>query len=205
MYIHRRCGVAGTDELLGPGEVFDPGPGLVVVWADPGVTTGWAVVRVPIRALLRLGQVESVRFMWWRVGQYRSPGTTASVSSYLALCRAAWERAGEEDVVVIGYEGFSLQMLSTDPALLEPVRFEAVLLDRLAAASAAASTAAGGGVVAHRQMPGERTVITDARLRLWGLWVPGMDHGRDALRHALVFLRRFASQEMLRKRVGWDG
>jgi hypothetical protein len=63
---------------------------------------------------------------------------------------------------------------------------------------------AGGAVVAHRQMPGERTVITDARLRLWGLWVPGMDHGRDALRHGLVFLRRFSSQEVLRKRVGWE-
>jgi len=183
--------------VLEDGTEWSPGPGLVVVWADPGVTTGWCVLRVPIRALLTLGQVESRKYMWWRVGQFRSPGTTVAVSSYLALCRAAWERAGEEDVVVIGYEGFSLRMLSTDPTLLEPVRFEAVLLDRL--------LAAGGGVVAERQMPGERTVITDARLRLWDLWVPGVEHGRDALRHALVFLRRFASQERLRKRVGWEG
>lgn len=170
-------------------------PALVVVWADPGVTTGWAVVRVPVWRLLAEGQVGARRWTWFRVGQYRSPGTGVAVSSYLALCRAAWERAGEEDVVVIGYEGFSLRMLSTDPALLEPVRFEAVLLDRLA----------GTGVTAERQMPGERSVITDARLRLWDMWVPGMDHGRDGLRHALVFLRRFAGQEALRKRAGWEG
>lgn len=176
-------------------EAFDPGPGLVVVWADPGVTTGWAVVRVPVRALLTLGQVGSVRYTWWRTGQFRHGRTSASVTSYVALCRAAWERAGEDDVVVIGCEDFSLQMLSTDRALLEPVRFLAVLMDRLEV----------GGVTVETQMPGERSIITDARLKLWGLWVPAQDHGRDALRHALVFLRRFASQEMLRKRVGWEG
>lgn len=191
-----RGGVSVSVEL-GDGEVFDPGPGLVVVWADPGITTGWCVLRVPIRALLSLGQVGSVRFMWWKVGQFRSGSTSEAVDSYLALCRAAWERAGEEDIVVIGCEGFSLQMLSTDVALLEPVRFLAVLLDRM--------RAAGGEASVEVQMPGERTVISDDRLRLWGLWVPALGHGRDALRHAVVFLRRFAGQEKLRKRVGWDG
>lgn len=173
------------------------GPALVVVWADPGVTTGWAVVRVPISGLLARGQVGSISSMWWKVGAFRAGDTSRSVSSYLALCRAAWERAGEEDIVVLGCEGFRLRMLTTDEALLEPVRFLAVLRDRL--------VAAGGAVGVEVQYPGERSVITDAMLRLWDLWVSGPDHPRDALKHALVFLRRFAGQEMVRKRCGWDG
>lgn len=171
------------------------GPALVVVWADPGVTTGWCVLRVDIEKLIALGQVGVRRWLWWKVGAFRHETTSASVDSFMALGRAAWERAGEEDVVVMGYEGFSLEMQSRDVALLEPVRFEAVLKDRLR----------GTGVTAERQMPGERHVITDARLRLWDMWVPGLDHPREALKHGLVFLRRFAGQEMLRKRCGWEG
>jgi hypothetical protein len=133
--------------------------------------------------------------MWWRVGQFRSGGTSESVDSYLALCRAAWEKAEEGDVVVIGYEGFSLMMSSRDDALLEPERFGAVLRDRLR----------GTEVEPIRQMPSERIVITDERLRLWGLWTPGPDHPRDALKHALVFLRRFVGSAVLRKHVGWEG
>ena len=106
------------------------GPALIVVWADPGVTTGWAVVRVPVRVLLERGQVASRRWLWFRVGAFRHAETSDSVDSFLALGRAVWEKARDEDVVVLGYEGFSLQMQSTDPALLEPVRFEAVLKDR---------------------------------------------------------------------------
>jgi hypothetical protein len=191
MYIHWHGGEAVEDVTV------MPGPALVVIWADPGVTTGWCVLRVGISELLREGQVGVLRTLWWRVGQFRHSTTSASVDSYLALCRAAWAKADEEDVVVIGYEGFSLGMQTRDPDLLEPVRFEAVLKDRL--------RESGSGVVAERQMPGERSVITDSRLRLWDMWVPGPDHPREALKHGLVFLRRFAGQEELRKRLGWEG
>jgi hypothetical protein len=170
---------------------------LVVVWADPGVTTGWSVHRVDIPTLISLGQVGATPHLWFRLGQYRSPTTSAAVDSYLGLCRRVWEQSAEDDVVVVGCEGFSLGMQTRDPTLLEPVRFLAVLEDRLC----------GTGVGVEVQMPGERSQITEARLRLWGLWDAGrgMVHGRDAQQHGLMFLRRFASQEKLRKRLGWDG
>lgn len=183
-------GSAGSEE-----EMMMPGPALTVVWADPGVTTGWCVIRVPIGVLLELGQVGATARTWWRIGQYRSVSTSDAVSSYLALCRTVWERSMEGDVVVIGCEGFSLEMLSRDVALLEPVRFLAVLQDRLL----------GSGVQVEVQMPGERKVISDDRLALWGLWVPGKDHGRDAQRHALVYLRKFAGQVAVQRRAGWLG
>jgi hypothetical protein len=84
-------------------------------------------------------------------------------------------------------------MQSRDYWLLEPVRFLAVLQDRLR----------GTGVRVETQMPGERDIISDERLKLWGLWKPGPEHPRDAQKHALAFLRRFASQEKVRARYGW--
>lgn len=168
------------------------GPALVVVWADPGRTTGWSVHRVNIQELVRVGQVGAVRRMWYRVGQFRSVSTSDAVDSYLNLCRAVWEKAGPEDVVVIGCEGFTLMMNSKDYWLLEPVRFLAVLQDRLR----------GTGVGVEVQQPGDKDVISDHRLKTWGLWEVGVEHGRDAQRHGLLFLRRYASQPDLRVKVG---
>lgn len=195
-----RSSLLGCTYIGGEGTDVDevavvPGPALVVVWADPGVTTGWCVLRVPIEMLLALGQVGVRPWLWFRAGQFRHGSTGASVDSYLSLCRAAWEKSEDGDIVVVGCEGFSLAMQTRDPTLLEPVRFLAVLEDRLR----------GTGVGVEVQMPGERMVITDARLRLWDMWLPGLDHGRDGLRHGLVFLRRFASQPLLQKRLGWEG
>lgn len=163
----------------------------MVVWADPGLHTGWSVHRVPIEPLLSLGQVGSVRYTWWRTGVFRSTSTSVSVDSYLSLARAAYEKSEEEDVFVLGCEDFSLQMQSTDYWLLEPVRFLAVLRDRVRE-----------GWSVETQMPGERDIITDARLRLWGLWKPGPKHSRDAQKHGLAFLRRYATQPELRRRLG---
>lgn len=167
---------------------------LIVVWADPGVHTGWSVHRVPVKYLLANGQVGAVSRLWWRSGAFHSRDTSANVDSYLGLARAAWERAGEEDIVAIGTEGFTLMMQTKDPDLLEPVRFNAVLKDRLR----------GSGVPLEVQSAGDaKKTINDARLKLWGLWKPGPDHMRDAQRHGLLFLRRFASQVEVQKRYGW--
>lgn len=173
----------------------DVGPALTVVWADPGVATGWSVHRVNIRRLLTMGQVASMDRVWWRIGQFRTAGTSASVDHYLDLCRAVYERSDESDVVVIGCESFTLRMQSTDPALLEPVRFLSVLQDRLR----------GSGVEVQMQSPSDaKKAITDDRLGLWGVYQPGAEHARDAQRHGLLFLRRYCSDERLRKRVSGE-
>lgn len=169
---------------------------LVTVWADPGDTTGWSIHRAPIDLLMREGQVGAMRQVKWKSGQFNAGSTSANVDAYLDLCRAAYEKvADEEDVFVIGSEGFILRMLSTEPSLLEPVRFNAVLDDRLR----------GTGTWAERQMPSEAmNTITDQRLKLWGVHKPGAIHARDAQRHGLLFLRRFAADVRVRQRYGWE-
>ena len=146
---------------------------------------------------MREGQVGAMRQIKWKSGQFNEGGTSANVDAYLALARAAYEQvADDEDVFVIGSEGFILRMLSTEPSLLEPVRFNAVLDDRLR----------GTGMWAERQQPSEaKNTITDARLKLWGAYKSGADHARDAQRHGLLFLRRWAADKRVRSRYGWEG
>jgi len=62
---------------------------------------------------------------------------------------------------------------------------------------------AGGGVETQGASEMKKQ-MTEPRLKLWGRWKPGAEHGRDAQRHCLLFLRRFASQPELRRRVGYQ-
>lgn len=168
---------------------------LVVVWADPGVATGWSLHKVPGKMLLAHGQVGSMSAVRWSTGQFRTTNTSESVDQYLTLCRAVFERVcQEDDVFVVGTEGFTLMMQSTDSALLEPVRFNAVLEDRLR----------GTGQRVEYQNPGDKDVITDQRLMLWDVYKPGAGHARDAQRHGLLYLRRWASHAHVRDRSGWN-
>jgi hypothetical protein len=94
-------------------------------------------------------------------------------------------------------------MLSKDPEMLEPVRWLAVWdeKERLRLESGAPPLP----FAVERQDPSLATsVMTDSRLRLWGLWFNGKEHGRAGLKHALMYLRRFCTDKGLRERAGWE-
>jgi hypothetical protein len=172
---------------------------LVIVAIDPGVTCGWAIVRVPIKRLLELGQVGSVSYMQVSTGQFREGSTSANVDRALALKRTAYEELADEgDVMVCVHEGFTLRMLSKDPELLEPARFLAVWADRFAPPRPEFP------LPVEEQDPSLMNTIGDDRLRLWGLWQRGREHGRAALKHALVYCRRFSDQKVVRLRAGYE-
>lgn len=172
---------------------------VVVVSFDPGVATGWAIHRVPAVELIELGLVGCMRWVRGKAGQFREGSTSANVDRALDYARLAYENlAGAGDVFAVVTEGFTLRMMSMDPELLEPVRFNAVLDDRLR----------GTGVWAEVQSSSDAmTAVTDARLSLWGQLLVangGMVHGRDAQRHGLLWLRRFSSDKRLRLRYRWS-
>lgn len=172
---------------------------LVVMWFDPGVTTGWAIIRVPIKHLLSMGQVGSIPHMQVNTGQYRTETTSENVDRALEIARAAYtDVAEEDDVMVVGHEGFTLRMLSSDPELLEPVRWLAVWDDRFAPPRVEFP------LPVERQNPSLMNTIGDDRLKLWGLWQPGREHGRAALKHGLVYLRRFADQRVVRQMARYE-
>lgn len=173
---------------------------LVIVAIDPGVTCGWAIVGVPIKVLLERGQVGSVPVMQVATGQYRMGSTSANVDRALDIMRTTYEElANEEDVLVGVHEGFTLRMLNSDPEMLEPVRWLAVWDDRFAPPRAEFP------IPVERQDPSLALgTIGDDRLRLWGLWQTGREHGRAALKHALMYCRRFADSSAVRLRAGYE-
>lgn len=71
----------------------------------------------------------------------------------------------------------------------------------------------GSGRVPFLQKPADAIgTVTDDRLRKAGLWFPGMEHARDAGRHAVMFFRECRRSEDLRTQAfprhfaaqGWD-
>lgn len=185
-------------------EQEDLGPALVVMAYDPGETTGWSVWRAPVGTLVRQGTRRTLARSKWALGQIRvskeavkrGDADSEMVDKMLEVGRWGYEEfVHEGDEFVFVHEGFRLRMMSMDPNLLAPVRVNAIFKDRLR----------GKGYQVYQQDPSEaKSVVTDARLREWGTYRPGMEHARDAERHAILFLRKVASTPRLRRRIGFD-
>lgn len=192
------------------------GPNLVVFSVDPGHTTGWSALKVPVGRLLATGAARTVPWCRWRHGQILRSGIgtghmaqavsdSRHVSLILDQARTIHEdlvypgdeeKGWPEDVFVWVLESFSLRMMSMDTNLLAPVRVLDRLLDRLWVGEYR-------GAVFHQQPSEAKTTVTDTRLRRWGMYDSGSgEHARDADRHSLYFLRRVAESRELQDRLG---
>lgn len=197
-------GIVNAPMVSHKDEEPDLGPALVVCAFDPGETTGWSVWRAPVGTLVGQGTRRTLARSKWALGQIRSSqdalargdGDSDMVDKMLEIGRWAFEEfVHEDDEFVFVHEGFRLRMMSMDDNLLAPVRVNAIFRDRLR----------GTGTQVYKQDPSEAKItITDARLREWSVYKKGMEHARDAERHAILFLRKFASTPRLRRRIGFD-
>jgi hypothetical protein len=157
---------------------------LYIKGIDPGGTTGWAWLCVPRMAIFGHDDPEILE---WDYGELTGPLPGQAV----ALARMARELQG------LDYRtGPALMMEAwdqdpnfkvTDPEVLSPVKLGAQM-ELLAAQDRL------GDATLHFQ---SRTLIhskgvSDERLKKLGLYVAGSDHIRDAIKHALVGLRRAA-------------
>lgn len=206
---------------LADGEEPYEGKVLVIFAVDPGVTTGWSCLKVPVGLLSDGGVARTLVRCRWQHGQiYRSTeppppslifgsgggsfdrGDSRHVDTILEVGRMMYERfmddEDEDHVFAFVWETFSLRMMGMDPSLLAPVRLTSIFTDRLIQGEVA--------VPVFLQQPSEALgVISDVRLKRWGMYDPSSGrHARDADRHAITFLRRFASQELIRKELYGD-
>lgn len=156
---------------------------------DPGDHTGWSIVWFDpdvvfdnTRSIVRAPVAWQCGFV---VGQEDN-----QVDRILAHLRRK-EVGGEGLAVVL--EDFILRSQYKDRSLLSPVRINAKFEFAFHRGVREAD-----GVVRRRVFPPDRlqsssdakNVITDARLKLWQMYLPGPDHPRDATRHALLWLRK---------------
>lgn len=170
---------------------------LFVVAFDPGVSTGWCVMRVQLDALaavglrgVALGHPDPDVFSW-RAGYFRGPEPWQA-ELMMALCRGTWmhgegqfSEGVDSDLFVVVMEKFQLRTLGEDETLLSPVR--------IPAAFRSLSWRAPFPVL-WSAIPDAMKTFTDHRLRMFNLW-SGPDgevgeHQRDATRHAAMLVRK---------------
>jgi hypothetical protein len=173
-----------------------------VLWFDPGGTTGWACAR-----LERGQKVISAVKETMRVGQIKiGLGEPAESVGAWKMMELIGKINDTDDVLgpldVVGLEDFRLfpdERHSPDMKGTTPMRLLAKVDQMFWLAQQDASREYIGVLPRiEKQMPGERTLITDVLLKRWGLWRTekrqgGGPHAMDALRHLIVFGRKWAN------------
>jgi hypothetical protein len=163
--------------------------GLNIFGVDPGGTTGWAVLWVPTVNLLsrEVTLLEDVEF---DCGEWSGPDDKQAEAFSIEV------QTMRSNSPII-FEDFILRTFRQDRDLLAPVRVTAKmefalyrLRDDLGVPKAYP--------VLKQQPSMAKSTATDDRLKDWGLWEPGKPHARDAIRHAVTFLRRAKADRRLR-------
>ena len=143
--------------------------GYQVIAIDPGGTTGWALFQVHPEAMggdPELRALDNVEF--WTAGQFYGKQDD-QIDEILELVHS-WPNAR------LVTEDFILRQLN---AVLSPVEINAILRREVRPrywVKQPANLAL--------------TTVTDDRQKAWGFWVPGQEHARDAVKHAITFLKR---------------
>lgn len=175
-----------------------------VIALDPGGTTGWSVMRVHPESLSDPEVSILNNIQYWTHGQtdcgstkgnlgkeeHRGISTTgeaAGVAELVGLVRH-WPEA----CVVI--EDFIVRQYNMSRDFLSPVRITAALSQWLWQQKR-------GYFV--QQPAYAKTTVTDERLKDWGLYRSegGLNHARDADRHAITFLRKCKADNEFRRKA----
>lgn len=185
----------------------------IVVAYDPGETTGWSVMQVHPEALVDDGVKILSSIEHWAHGQIDC-GSRAGLPvvrdifdgegrleyNDLAVNIGAEAEGVDEMLRVFDYfpgaaallEDFIIRREDKSRSFLSPVRITAGMDYGLFLR----------GYQSFRQQPSEaKGTATDERLKSWGLYERsgGMNHARDADRHAITWLRKCSTKKRLRE------
>lgn len=175
---------------------------LKVMFIDPGGTTGlaWATLWSVKGALQSIK--ESLQTRQMRLTPVRSStlDTRHLIEAMeIATMRDVYTLINQEGIDLVGIEDFQLfehmpRSSQMKHSGLAPVRMITALNTMWFLASEVTELKP-----LVKQMPGERSIITDARLKQWGLWrTPkrsGGPHAMDALRHLIILARRIEQHD----------
>jgi hypothetical protein len=152
-----------------------------ILGIDPGAGTGWCRLTVPRESIFG---TEQSRIVEWDYGcLYGEEEDQVS-----ALCQLVLETQGLAyklgPALMVEDWDQDPSFKSTDREALSPVRIGAMLRYCLHIGKM------GDATLSFQGRTQAKGTATDARLKAWGLYVAGPDHQRDAIRHAIVGLRR---------------
>lgn len=164
------------------------------VWVDPGGATGWGVISVN-PAVLVGDEAIWANIEHWACGE--SNGNENQMSSEMLQLYDVWEDAA------IGIEKFTIRKFLQHDEFLSPVRVRSKieyglwLMEKWAAEEEGRDMGRGRYLWSQDPSLAKRT-LTDDRQRSWGLWEPGKDHKRDAIKHCYTFLQRAQEKPNMR-------
>jgi hypothetical protein len=158
---------------------------LVVIGIDPGVTTGWAKITIPMDSIF--GD-EPGEIIDWKYGMLDGPETGQAQT----FCRIAKRYI----FPAIAIEDFDNRRPLRNREYLAPVRVASKI-------EFCIQTGMAGQVTGHEwQMPSLAfETAPDDRLKRWGLYPPGPEHPKDATRHARTLIRRAKKDPKLARRI----
>ena len=169
-----------------------------VLWIDPGVVSGVAVVWFDPKALLVDGaKTPKVLLAYSEVFLHGQEfGLGGQVMRFLRLR----SKLDEEPGLATGCEGFIPLQLNQDKDFLSPVRIRAGLDMELSKTRPLGAEEVGMGVPLHIQMPVDaKAAFNNQRLQALRMYTPGPDHINDAKRHCLLHIRRLKASGGLEK------
>lgn len=164
-----------------------------VLWIDPGVVSGVAVVWFDPKALLIDGAKTPKVLLAYSEVHLHGPenGVGGQINRYLRL-RA---KLDEEKGLATGCEGFVPLQLNQDKDFLSPVRIRAGLDYELSKTKPLDADKIGDGVPLYIQMPVDaKAAFNNQRLQALRMYTEGPDHVNDAKRHCLLFIRRLKAE-----------
>lgn len=160
---------------------------LMTDWYDPGDHTGWAWIEVSAE-VYHDGRPLVDCIVDWDAGQWQDEEPVM-----------AWRMMNmslEYKQSAHGCEGFKLRKFSKDETLLSPVRVRAMYIYAMYHAFERPR-------VFQQQASLAMTTLTDKRQKRAGLWIPGEDHARDAIKHCWTFLERARKNKRMAQ-AAWE-
>jgi hypothetical protein len=184
----RRSGTRLKDLALNPSVAASALP---VLGIDPGGTTGVVLVSVPAVTMYGDPRAPYAGIEIHRYEQITGE-EESQAAEILAIVREV--AAGVSFKLPVVIEDFSLRIFSRSESLLSPVR----MLGLIQTGMRAWDPENVEHQIFMQQPATAKRIVTDSRLERWGLYVPGMQHARDGLRHAVTLLRRCSESEQIR-------
>lgn len=154
------------------------------IWLDPGGTTGWGVMSVNPEVLLSTNKPIHRHLQHWACGEI-----TGNENQQTSECMQFFDLW---DDAAAGIERFQLRQLAVElspVSITAKVEYALWLTEKWSAEEDGRPM--GRGRMVFKQDPSlAKRTLTDDRQRDFGLWVPGKDHKRDAIKHCYTFLQR---------------
>lgn len=151
-----------------------------VLWIDPGVVSGVAVVWFDPTAVYA-GKTTAKTVLAVSEMFLSGPenGPNGQINRYLRLRRSLDATPG----LATGVESFVMRQFNQDEDFVAPIRIRAGIESRMSMME--------GEPVLYSQSPSDAlTTFTNDRLTALRMYTPGPDHVNDAKRHTLLWVRK---------------